>query len=159
VELVNANGDLVTLPQGSDVTVHLEWNGDAANDADTLDRPGSIVIAGGQSSASFVVETVDDNIVEPVEALSVQIKEIDSDYLGNNIHPALRDGGQATAVILDDDINIHTPEPQVDNVGLNISTWTYVGAPSGWFQPDNRSSDQKKIDNLLDQLRAGKHPT
>src|SRR5699024_5218197 len=95
VELVNANGDLVTLPQCSDVTVHLELNGDAANDTDTMNRPSSIVIAGGQSSASFVVETVDDNIVEPVEELTVQIQEIDSDYLGNNIHPALGDGGQA----------------------------------------------------------------
>ncbi|TNH79625.1 retention module-containing protein, partial [Aeromonas sobria] len=68
VSLVDKDGKAVTLPAGKEVTLKLEWSGDAANDDDTAGRPTSVTI-GANGKAEFTVDAKDDYLQEGSEGL------------------------------------------------------------------------------------------
>ena len=49
---------------GSTLTVHYSLSGSAANGADYATLPGSVTIPAGSSSATIIISTIDDSIVE-----------------------------------------------------------------------------------------------
>ncbi|MFA7438291.1 type I secretion C-terminal target domain-containing protein, partial [Castellaniella sp.] len=157
VTLVDKNGDPVEVPAGKSVQVKLAWEGEAANNTDTLGRPASVTIGAGQNQATFVVRTVDDTNPEPQEDVTVRITGVEG---AAGIRPGggmIGEQNTASSVIHDDDLVTFTPQPEITNVGLSVSAWTYQGPPSGGR--DRRSAEQKAIDeainDLLDGLRAG----
>ncbi|EKU29539.1 hypothetical protein C660_13854, partial [Alcaligenes sp. HPC1271] len=76
VKLVDGAGNEVKVPAGNSVEVKLDWSGAAANNADTLGRPDSITVIGGNSQVSFEVPTVDDVYKESDESITVTIKDV-----------------------------------------------------------------------------------
>ncbi|QTN44676.1 retention module-containing protein [Ectopseudomonas mendocina] len=76
VKLVDKDNNPVTVPAGKSVEVALSWDGDAANNTDTTGRPSSVTITGGNSQATFVVETVDDVFAEGSEDLIAKIDDV-----------------------------------------------------------------------------------
>ena len=103
VNLVDENGDAVTVTPGMNVTVNLDWTG-AASVADVGSLRTSVVIDENNSAASFSVATNIDNISELSESLIVSISSVkDNDGMDKGFESLQIDGAtnSATSHIVD----------------------------------------------------------
>ncbi|WP_409280818.1 type I secretion C-terminal target domain-containing protein [Pseudomonas defluvii] len=102
VELVDKDGNAVTVPSGKSVSVNLEWSGTADAGDVNGSLPTSVTIGGGSNSVTFPVQTVDDTKIENSESLTATIKGVTDT---NNVFENLAVGNQnaATGTILDND--------------------------------------------------------
>ncbi|OGT91604.1 MAG: hypothetical protein A2286_10240 [Gammaproteobacteria bacterium RIFOXYA12_FULL_61_12] len=78
VQLVDANGNPVTVPEGQQISVTLNYAGHGANPAGTADYVAlsTVVITAGNSSAQVVVPTVDDSLFEGTEQYQASVGAI-----------------------------------------------------------------------------------
>ncbi|WJM97696.1 type I secretion C-terminal target domain-containing protein [Pseudomonas defluvii] len=102
VELVDKDGNAVTVPSGKSVSVSLDWSGTADAGDVNGSLPTSVTIGGGSSSVTFPVQTVDDTRIENSESLTATIKGVTDT---NNVFENVAVGSQntATGTILDND--------------------------------------------------------
>ena len=108
VNLVDANGNPVTVAAGKSVTVELDWSGIAANADDLVDfagLPGSVTIGAGESAAPpFSVTTKVDAVNEYSEPLTVTISAVQDNGGVNKGFESLQistSKGSASSNILD----------------------------------------------------------
>ena len=118
VKLVDENGTEVTVPNGKNINVEIDWSGNASNGSDTSSLPSNINIIGGTSSTSFDVITLDDKYYEGNEPLIATItKVIDS----NSIFESLNIGTNKTAnsqIIDNDNFSLSIDSVMVDEDAL-----------------------------------------
>ncbi|HKS11601.1 MAG TPA: immunoglobulin-like domain-containing protein [Pseudomonas sp.] len=122
VELVNAAGELVKVPDGKSVTVDLTWNDKTTADDYKGSLPTSVTINGGNTNVKFSVVTIDDTKVEGDETLIATIKKVTDT---NNVFEKLIVGDQktATGTIVDND---HAPVSSGGAVtGTEDSTYVF----------------------------------
>uniref|UniRef100_UPI000B0CBC07 type I secretion C-terminal target domain-containing protein n=1 Tax=Pseudomonas defluvii TaxID=1876757 RepID=UPI000B0CBC07 len=102
VELVDKDGNAVTVPSGKSVSVSLDWSGTADAGDVNGSLPTSVTIGGGSSSVTFPVQTVDDTKIENSESLTATIKGVTDT---NSVFESVAVGSQntATGTILDND--------------------------------------------------------
>ncbi|MGY6273681.1 choice-of-anchor K domain-containing protein, partial [Achromobacter denitrificans] len=143
VMLVDKDGNAVKVPDGQSITAALRWDGTAKGDADTGSLPDSITIGAGQSSATVTVGVVNDHAVEGNENLSLSIGNVTG---GSAFDRGVGvNNGSANTVIHDNDLSVVAPEPELTNIGLNLTVWA---SKSG----RNLSSSDKKVNSILGDL-------
>jgi len=102
VTLKDSGGNAVTVPAGSSVAIALSWSGAAAGGTDTGALPTSVTVGGGASSATFVVTTTNDTLVEANEPLVATITGV-TDINGSFESIATGSNAIATSTILNND--------------------------------------------------------
>ncbi|MBU0500294.1 MAG: retention module-containing protein [Gammaproteobacteria bacterium] len=97
VQLVDVNGNPVTVPAGQQITVTLNYAGYGASPAESADYAAlsTVVIAAGNSSAQVVVPTVDDSLFEGTEQYQASVGAI----LDSGAFEAILPHGTENAVI------------------------------------------------------------
>lgn len=76
VELKDAEGNPVSVPAGTSVTVALGWSGAASGGSDTGALPTSVTIPAGSGAYSFEVDALDDYFAEGSEPLVATITSV-----------------------------------------------------------------------------------
>ncbi|MEL0630481.1 DUF5801 repeats-in-toxin domain-containing protein [Psychromonas aquatilis] len=103
VNLIDENGDEVTVAADKEVTINLNWGG-VADSTDVGELPTSIIINANSSEASFTVSTNVDSLSELSESLTVSISSLeDNDGVDKGFENLLVDAAQdsVTSTIFD----------------------------------------------------------
>ncbi|MFO7747259.1 MAG: DUF5801 repeats-in-toxin domain-containing protein, partial [Orrella sp.] len=124
VSLMDEAGNAITTLPDNSLEVQLLWSGDADAEDVFGALPTSVVIAGGQSEANFVVQTSVDGKLEGDESLSVALGGVVGSQIFEDLQiaPAQFAYGSATATVTISDLLVDTLTTEESDLPVTVTS-------------------------------------
>ena len=156
VQVIEGVGAVVTVtrygagPADSDQTVDISTvtpddEIDTASEGDFRENATTLIFTPGQTTATFVIETVDDAFVEATETFRVELSNpTGGAQIRDGIRDQVEDGGEASVAIVDN-----------DNLELSLADVTVIEGEELEFELQLSAAQEVAVDLMFDFTFGG----